>query len=82
MVVALVVLAVRSTSGWSDSFAVFWYGLWAAAVVLAIVGLVEAAVARDVPSRRRAFAIGLGVTTLALTALLVFWILSVLSAIT
>ena len=80
MVVALVALAVRGASAWSDSFAVFWYGLWAAAV-LAIVGLVGAAVARDVPSRRRAFAIGLGVTTLALTALLVFWILSVLSTI-
>jgi hypothetical protein len=38
----LVLLLVRGATDWSESFALCWYGLFAAAVILALGGLVEA----------------------------------------
>jgi hypothetical protein len=80
MVVVIVTLGVRGASGWSESFALFWYGAWAAAAVLAIVAIVAAAVRRNAQAKRRVLAASLGIATIAVSGLMVAWIIAVLSA--
>jgi hypothetical protein len=82
IVVIIVALSVRGAADWSESFAVFWYGLWGAAVVLAVVGIVAATVRRNAPAHQRGIAVGLSIVTLALSVLLAGWILAVLSSLT
>jgi hypothetical protein len=81
MVVVLVALGVRGASDWSNSFAVFWFGLWGAALALAVVGIVEAVVRRNAPALQRILAVALSMATLALSLLLAGWILEVLSSV-
>jgi hypothetical protein len=79
LVVVLVALVVRGSSDWSSSFGLFWYGFWAAAVALAVVGIAEAALRRNAGAHQRVLAVALSMVTLALSALLAGWILTVLS---
>ena len=79
MVLLLVVLGVRGASDWSDSFAYLWYGLWGAAIVFAVVGIGIAVFKRNLRPRERMLGIALSGTTLLLTALLIWSILSLLS---
>jgi uncharacterized membrane protein len=79
MIAVLAALGVRGASDWSNSFAVFWFGLWGVALVLAVVGIVEAAVRRSALARQRGLAVALSMVTFALSVLLAGWILEVLS---
>jgi hypothetical protein len=64
LTLAILMLAVRGAADWSTSFAVTWYGVFGAAVVLAFAAATAAVVARhDAPMRR------LAILALALPAL-------------
>src|SRR3954462_13221379 len=49
---AVLLLVVRGPANWSRAFGLTWYGLFGAAVVLAVAALVVALLSRDAPKRR------------------------------
>jgi hypothetical protein len=70
-------LVVRGPANWSTAFAATWYGLFGAAVVLAVAALVIAALSPDVPSRRRLAIVGLSLPALLAVPLLLWAIVTV-----
>ena len=69
-------LVVRGPANRSTAFAASWYGLFGAAVVLAVAALVVAALSREVPSRRRLAIVGLSLPALLAVPLLLWAILT------
>ena len=61
-------LVRRGTTDWSRAFAYVWFTAFGAAVVLALVALLIAALARHDPFEARLFAIALAVPALCLAA--------------
>ena len=79
---ALVLLFVVVEPPGSDRFEAFvplWYGLWGAAVVLALLGAGTAAFGSDLRFRARIVAGAVSASTLALTAVLAYGILELVS---
>jgi hypothetical protein len=73
---AVFVLVVRGAADWSRAFAVVWYGLFGAAVVLAFAALVVAGLSRGVALRRRLAMVGLSLPALLAVPLLIWLILT------
>ena len=77
---AFLLLGVLGADDWSDWFTTLWYGLFVAAVVLALVAIFELA-RPTVPLWRRLVGAALGATTLAVAAWFVWSLLSLLGEI-
>ena len=73
---AALLLIVRGTANWSSGFAVVWYGLFGAAVVLAVSGLLVAGLSRGVVLRRRLTIVGLSLPALPAVPLLIWLIVT------
>jgi hypothetical protein len=69
---AVLMLVVRGPSDWSSAFGLSWYGLFAAAVGLALAALVAAALSRELALKRRLAIIGLSLPAL-LAAPVLLW---------
>jgi hypothetical protein len=70
---AVLMLVVRGAADWSRTFTVVWYGLFGAAVALALAALVVAVRSRAVLKRRLAIA-GLALPALLAVPLLI-WVI-------
>jgi hypothetical protein len=69
---AVFILVVRGPANWSRALAMTWYGLFGAAVVLAVAALAVAGLSRDVPSKRRLTIVGLSLPALLAVPLLIW----------
>jgi hypothetical protein len=69
-------LVVRGAADWSGGFAVLWYGLFGATVVLAIGGLIAAWLSRDVALKRRLAIVGLSLPALVAVPVLIWLIVT------
>ena len=74
---AFLLLGVLGSEDWSDWFATLWYGLFIAALVLAVVAIFGLA-RPTVPRWRRSVGAALGAVTLGVAAWFVWLILSLL----
>lgn len=77
---AFLLLGVLGADDWSDWFTTLWYGLFIAALVLAVVAIFGLA-QRTVPRWRRLVGAALGVMTLGVAAWFVWSLLSILDEI-
>ena len=77
---AFLLLGVLGAGDWSDWFTTLWYGLFVAALVLALVAIFELA-RPTVPLWRRLVGAALGAMTLAVAAWFVWSLLSLLGEI-
>jgi hypothetical protein len=69
-------LVVRGSANWSSAFAVVWYGLFGAAVVLAVAALVVAGLSRGSGAKRRLAIVGLSLPALVAVPLLIWLIVT------
>jgi hypothetical protein len=68
---AVLLWVVRGPTNWSRAFGVTWYGLFGAAVVLAVAALVVALLSRDAP-KRRLLIVGLSLPALIAVPVLIW----------
>jgi hypothetical protein len=73
---AVLLLVARGADNWSRAFAVGWYGLFGAAVALALAALVAAALSRGPGLKRRLTIIGLSLPALLAVPVLLWAIVT------
>ena len=76
LAVAIVALVIRGPADWSGGFAAFWYGVFAAACVCAILGVVWAVTSRRLTPAGRTWVVVLALPALVAIPLLVAVILA------
>jgi hypothetical protein len=76
MSIVLLSLHKRGADDWSNSFALFWFGLWGTAIVLAFVGAAIGIGVRSLWLGWRVVAITLASATLVASLILLWVILS------
>ena len=76
LVAAVLMLAVRGAANWSRGFAVTWYGLFGASVVLAVAAVAVAALSRQLASERRLTIVVLSLPALVAVPLVILLIVT------
>jgi hypothetical protein len=71
LVLASVMLAIRGADDWSQSFAVAWYGVFGAAVLLAVAAVAVAVGSRRVIGKHRAMMVVLALPALIAVPVLI-----------
>ena len=76
----MLLLVVRGGTDWSGAFTALWYGLWFAAIGLAVAAILASS-RTGISTNARVIGIVLGVSTLGLSALLFLAIASLASSV-